>query len=152
VVHCEGQDEQVHDRAEEEVENFRWEVRRDERCVLPVFLQTNREVRDRIVHQSKAESTIRLDNVSHSERRELRVIFVGHCVVVQLQGQVRSKVLKGNKLFLKIVVDDDLTAGNVKQTVIVPINERSVSTFEPLLNTCPTATPAPFLIYKADRL
>ena len=101
MVHGEGQDEQVHDRAEEEVEDLRWEVRRDERCVLPVFLQTNWEVRDRIVHQSKAESAIRLDNVSHSERRELRVIFVGHCVVVQLQGQVRSEVLKRKSVFLK---------------------------------------------------
>lgn len=45
-----------------------------------------------------------------------------------------------------------LTEGKVKQTVTFPVNDRSVSTLEPLLRTCPTATPALFLIYKACKI
>ncbi len=44
VEHGKGQHEQVHKRTKEEIKYLCREVRRDERCILPIFLQTNREV------------------------------------------------------------------------------------------------------------
>lgn len=94
VEHRKAQDDQVHEGTEEEVKYFRWEVRCDERCVLPILLQTDREVRDRIVFQFEADSSVRLDSVRPAQWHELSVVLVRHRVVVQLQRQVRSKVLK----------------------------------------------------------